>query len=341
MIVSFYDNKFKGLQNNASLVVDKDSYKLVKKPVELNEMSCVCEAFTENIQPTFLIVKDDYGRYVYGCLAGIPEINTENKTEITATDIKTMLSCDVLLNPLEEEINPTKSVLSWIKYIFNQSNTQFLSKTCTCDLIINENVKDIVFNDDDIENGLVPLSEKAVYNALEEIQKYLRVYDLFLDTQIDLKNEKVIFILGKTMYRQMNIKLWEYGIKNYGKWVADINECQGYFTNKDTGEWIEGPNYILTSKNKITADLIKRDIYPVKRKIITNDSSLEEANAEALSTLADSLYNENIEIPSSEQQPDFETRFEVFVERGKEKYKDLPCGLIKFQIGYRYTDIFY
>ena len=79
---SFYDKNFKGLQNNASLVISKDSYSLIKRPVEMNSLSCVCEAFTEDIQPTFLVIQDNKGSYVYGCLAGIPLLNENNQTEI-------------------------------------------------------------------------------------------------------------------------------------------------------------------------------------------------------------------------------------------------------------------
>ena len=61
MIVSFLDQNFKGLQNNASLIVGNENYLLVKKPVELDELSCTCEAFTEDIQPTFLVIKDNIG----------------------------------------------------------------------------------------------------------------------------------------------------------------------------------------------------------------------------------------------------------------------------------------
>ena len=61
MIISFYDHEFKGLPNNASLVVDNPSYSLVRRGVELDELKCTCEAFKEDIQPTFLIVKNDRG----------------------------------------------------------------------------------------------------------------------------------------------------------------------------------------------------------------------------------------------------------------------------------------
>ena len=334
MIVSFYDKNFKGLQNNASLTIDKSSYKLVKRPVELNDLNCICEPFTENIQPTFLVIKDDLGRYVYGCLAGIPILNKENKTEINGTDLKSMLSSDVIL-----ESNPFENINQVISYIFNQWNIQVNQNSFACELIFNENVGTIELG------NLVPAYTKEVYNAWDEMQSYLKVYDLFLDTKIDLVNKKVQFIVGKTMYKKLNIKLWEHGIKNYGKWVADVNECQGYYNNN--GTWTSGYKWILTSQNQITTTELNRDIYPIKRKVIVSEESLQYANTQALSTLLDSLYNENIELPSTNINPNFETRFEIYVNRGEEKYKDLPCGelhydsngLVKVQIGYRYTTV--
>lgn len=335
MIVSFYDKDFKGLQNNASLTVDKGSYKLVKRPVELNDLSCTCEPFTENIQPTFLVISDDLGRYVYGSLAGIPLLNEENKTEINGTDLKSMLSSDVIL-----EQGTFISVNEVISYIFNQWNNQVNQNSFTCELVFNENVGTVDIDD------LVPAYTKEVYNVWEQIQSYLKVYDLFLDTKIDLVNKKVQFIIGKTMYRRLNIKLWEYGIKNYGKWVADVNECQGYYID-DNNVWTNGYKWILTSQNKITTDETNRDIYPIKRKVVTSDKSLEDANTQALTELLNSLYNENIELPTSNIEPNFETRFEIYVNKGEDKYKDLPCGelhynssgLNKVQIGYRYTGV--
>lgn len=335
MILSFYDKNFKGLQNNASLVVDNLSYKLIKKPIELNELSCFCEAFTEDIQPTFLIIKDDIGGYVYGSLAGIPELNKENKTEVNGTDLKTMLSSDVIIKPSTYSL-----VKDYLTYLFNEWNSQVMQGTITCELIIKDNVNSVA-----IEN-LVPTTDKRVVNGLEEMQSYLKYYGLYLDTKIDLINKKVQFIVGKTMFRNLNVKLWEYGIRNYGKWVADVNECQGYYVN-ESGTWTEGIKWILTSKNEVTSTESNRDIFPVKRKVITNEESIAKADIESLTTLLDSLYNENIELEATNLKPDFETNFAIYLKQGQEKYKDLPCGylqydasgLVKFQIGYRYTDI--
>lgn len=326
MIVSFYDKNFKALQNNSGLAVDIKSYSLIKRPVDMNEFKCTCEAFTENIQPTFLIVKDNRGSnsLVYASLAGIPILNNKNQTEVNGTDIKSMLSSDILV-----EQNTFDNVNEYITYIFNQWNEQVNQNSFTCVLRFNDNVGNVDLTD------LKPELEKSVEkkNAWDEISSYLKFYNLFMDTQIDLVNKHVIFIIGRTMFRNVNIKLWEYGIRNYGKWVADTNECQGYYAPdtitsleqlNDDKQQYKGYKWILTSQNKITTDETNRDIYPIKRKVVLNSESKEQADREALTKLLDSLYNENIEIPTTNISPDFETAFFVFVEKGKEEYCVYP-----------------
>lgn len=345
MIVSFYDNKFERLLNNSSLKVDNDGYKLIKRPVELNELTCTCEAFTESIQPTFLVVSDARGRYVYGCLAGIPILNNENKTEINGSDLRTMLSSDVILDKQD-----FTSVNDAINYIFMQWYTQVNQNSFDVELVYNDRVGTIDIGD------LVPLYPKQQYDALEELQSLMRYYNLYLDSKIDLVHKKIQFIIGRTMLRPVNIKLWEYGVKSYGKVVADVNECQGYVvkTENDVDKWYETYNgvssirWILTSSNDITIDTSKRDIYPIKRKVITSSEDMNDANALALETLLDSKFNENIELSATAIQPTFETKFVVYVTRGNGIYKELPCGelqydgtntLTKFKIGYRYTSV--
>lgn len=332
MIVSFYDKNFKGLQNNASLVVDKDSYSLIKRPIEMNSLTCICEPFTENIQPTFLIVKDNIGNKIYSSLAGIPLLNSENKTEINGTDLKSMLSSDVILEPTTYTL-----VKDYIQYVFDEWKTQVNQNSFNVELHFNDNVTDTI-------TDLQPSNDKAIYNAFDEIQAYLKYYNLYIDSDIDLVNKKVIFTIGKTMFRLMNIKLWEYGIKDYGKFIADVNECQGYYNNGTS--WDTGYKWIMTSSGAITITESNRDIYPIKRKVFVSEESLVDANTQALTELLNNLYNENITLNAVNQIPDYETKFAIYVNKGDvQPYKYLPCGelhynsngLTKFQIGYRFT----
>ena len=416
MIVSFYDKNFKGLQNNASLVVDKDSYSLIKRPIEMNSLTCICEPFTENIQPTFLIIKDNIGNKIYSSLAGIPLLNSENKTEINGTDLKSMLSSDVILEPTTYTL-----VKDYIKYVFDEWKNQVNQNSFNVELVFNANVTDSI-------GYLKPSNDKAVYNAFDEIQAYLKYYNLYLDSDIDLVNKKVIFTIGKTMFRNMNIKLWEYGIKDYGKFVADVNGCQGYYNNGTS--WTAGYKWIMTSDGYIFVEqngtdtihniittlnsanssdynvkdnfyvgktiytimevekkyksytytndnafiqditqngyvqvgyyklrLTQRDIYPIKRKVFVSEEDLTDANAQALTELLNNLYNEDITLNAIDQIPSYETKFNIYVNKGDEHpykslpcgelYKSLPCGELRYdynglneiQVGFRYVGV--
>lgn len=382
MIASFYDKNFKGLQNNASLVISKDSYSLVKRPVEMNSLSCVCEPFTEDIQPTFLIIQDNKGSYVYGCLAGIPLLNEDNQTEVNGTDLKSMLSSDVILQPTTYDY-----VNDYITYIFDQWKEQVNQDSFNVELDFTDNLKKLSETEDNREpmTELKPSTEKDIYNAYDELAQYLKYYNLYIEGSVDLVNKKVIFTIGRTMFRNLRIRLWEYGIKNYGKWVADTNEAQGYYNNNN--DWQEGYKWVLRANNTIftlktvselpasatqgqyfynttdskyyTYDTENnqwqvvdnpRDIYPIKRKVIVNTESIDKANEESLTELLNSLYNENIDLNADDilqANANFETKFGIYLKQGAGKYKDLPCGelqydstgLIKVQIGYRYSGV--
>lgn len=365
MIASFYDKDFKGLQNNASLVIAKDSYSLVKRPVEMNSLSCVCEPFTEDIQPTFLIIQDNKGSYVYGCLAGIPLLNEDNQTEINGTDLKSMLSSDVILQPTTYDY-----VNDYITYIFDQWKEQVNQDSFNVELDFTDNLKKLSETEDNREpmTELKPSTEKDIYNAYDELAQYLKYYNLYIEGSVDLVNKKVVFTIGRTMFRNLRIRLWEYGIKNYGKWVADTNEAQGYYNNNN--DWQEGYKWVLRANNTIftlktvselpasatqgqyfynttdskyyTYDTENnqwqvvdnpRDIYPIKRKVIVNTESIDKANEESLTELLNSLYNENIDLNADDilqANANFETKFAIYLKQGGGKYKDLPCGELQY-----------
>ena len=345
MIISFYDREFKPLFDNASLLIDNESFELVKRPIELNDFSCVCEPFTEDIQPTFLVVKNDRGNsknLVYSALAGVPILTAENKTEINATDLKTIFSSDVVI-----EYGAYANISQVINEIFTEWNTQVNRNSISCRIEFVDNAGAVEITD------FKPSTEKQVYNALDEISSYLEYYKLYIDSRIDIIEKEVVFTIGKLMTEEMNIKLWEYGERNFGKWVADVNEVQGYYINennvwsslKDT----DGNDivWILTKDNDITIDTSKRDIYPIKKRIFTSNESVEQANKDALNELLNARYNEDIEIPTNDENIGLSTNFNIYLRRGEEKYKSLPCGELRYnanglyevQIGFRYTGV--
>ena len=281
MIVSFYERNFKGTPNNASLVIDNDGYKLIKRPIELNELTCTCGAFTENMQPTFLVIEDGIGNYVYGSLAGVPTLNDKNQTEIHGTDLKSMLSSKIFLDATTINTSSATTVRYVIQFLFDKWNAQH-ANPFTCELKFDNELDPESTNYSVLRDTIKELKltdyKTGIYNALEEIQKFMRFYDLYMDTKIDILNEKVVFTVGCTMVHNINLNLREIGVKNYGKIVADVSEAQGYVvkTENDVETWyttsyqgVSSIRWILTSNNEITTDTTKRNIFPVKRELVS------------------------------------------------------------------------
>lgn len=353
MIISFYDAAFQGLQDNASLVVDDSSYKLIKRGVELDAMSCRCEAFTEDIQPTYCVVKDDRGRYIYGCLAGVPQLNGDNQTEVQGSDLKVMLDCDLVMRLS----SPQTMLFDYLQAVFDTWRNYTHQDKVELVLPDKSSVANIAFGS--LENGLQPSwTGHACHNVWKELfAPYLKFYGLYMTSKIDLINKKVLFIVGEAMVNPKAVRFWEYGIKNYGKVTGGISETQCVVYDKPNNQVYYGYRWVLNRDNTITAfdeDCYEVSMVPVRRKIVWKETEnydedgtalMNEGNMEALEELASHMFNENIEISNIEA--DFSTRFDIYVERGKEKYKSLPCGelhydasgLIKVQIGYRFTGI--
>lgn len=384
MIVSFYDKNLDGILDNASLSVEDKSFRLVKRPIEFNELTCKCEAFNQKIQPTFLVIKDNIGRYVYGSLAGVPIVNKDNQTEINGTDLRNMLSSDIFLDTTSIDWINAISHAYWVDYaiatffmIWDKqhdngfdcelyySNYGFIDGNLTFPKIYETGATQINYDYVDNHVGTTDFKvsdyKTGIYNCYEEIQKFMRFYNLYLETQIDLVNKKIKFFLCKSMVNEVNLKLWEYGIKDYGKIVADINEAQGYVVKTEKNQqdenvevWydnydnIQSIKWILTKNGDITTNDMNRDIYPVKRRLITSNEDMLDANKLAIEELLNFKFNENIDLISVEIKPDFTTCFNVYTERGGALYKKLPCGeleynskneLVRFKSGYRYTTV--
>ena len=347
MLISFYDKNMNIIPDNSSLVIDGKSYSLIKRGVDFDSLKCECEPYTADIQPTFIVVKSDIGRYIYAALAGLPEKTAENKTVINAADIKTMLNSDVLL-----DYSTYSTVEQIIEYILAQWNTQVNQNSFAVEIGY-KNFASMAVTD------FAPVPGKGIYNAWEQIQEILRFYKLYIYSELNIVDKKVVFTVGKAMTRNINIKLWELGVENFGRWIANINETQGYikYTDKVSGTetWTPLTKWIITSANQITSNVANRDIYPIKRKLILKETDnadeitklTNEANIEALKALTESMYQENIEINAPQFIADLDAQFSIYTRQGGTLYKTLPCGelhydasgLKKIQIGYRFQGL--
>ena len=345
MIITFYDKDFNALQDNASLNVGE--WNLTKRAIDYDDFTATSEPFLEKINPTFVVFKDDLGRYKYGAFAGIPELTKENQTKLQASDLKTIFN---------NEIITSFSTYNTLKFYFD-SLLNIFNTQCVQNSFIVE------FNTDAISSismgDMAPTSELAVYNVWEDcIVPYLKYYDVYIESNLNIKQKKIIFTFKWCGAKLLPLRLWEYNIRNYGKYISSLNETQGAVIYD--GNITYGFKWILKADNGITTDSSLRDLYPIKKKFVveeTEDSSeitslLNKVNVDALKELVEARYQESFTINVDNDQRysniGFDTTFNIYSERGV-FYKALPLGEITennkgnktLKIGYKPEDIVY
>lgn len=347
MIAVFYDKDFTALQNNASLNVGK--YEIVKRAVDFDDFSLTSEAFVENVNPCFVVMRNDLGKYVYGGFAGVPTLNAENQTELQASDLKTLFNNEILM-----QFGTYTYLDDMLSELFTAFNTQVLQGSFTIEIDMTD------IGDIELDGDLIPTTELKVYNVWNDILvKYLKYYDCYIISEIDIPNEKIKYSIKKTGKYNVPLHLYDFGIYNYGKWVASLNEAQGVVANEGTLTY--GKKFILLADGSITSTEANRDLYPIKKTWIlkeTDDSTqvtalVNEANMEALERIVENRYNESIEFNTNNieryETAGFDTNFNVYVKRG-ELYKTIPLGEIhismkngieerKLVVGYKNNDI--
>lgn len=350
MIITFYDKDFNPLQDNASLNVGE--WNLTRRAVDYDDFTAISEPFLEEINPTFVVLKDDFGRYKYAAFAGIPELTKDNQTSLQASDFKTIFNCDI--------ITSFSTGFTYLYDYFDEVMNDFVGQVLQGSFTVELDTRSIL----DVEiSDLGPIEKTECLNIWEDcIKPYLKYYDLYLESKLDIKNKKIIFTIKKCNHKYMPLRLWEYNIRNYGKYITSINEVQALVLYTPGQDRYYGYQWILKSDNSITTNPNQRDLYPIKRKVIfieTDDNSqanintlLNDGNIEALQTLVEARYQESFTINIDNDQRydgiDFDTSFRIYAKQGV-LYKILPLGEIiedskgkkTLKIGYKPEDIIY
>ena len=136
----------------------------------------------------------------------------------------------------------------------------------------------------------------------------------------------------------------------YNLLTADIQKNEANYMRL-TQQLASGKKILSISDDPIAAVNIvntNRQLGQIETFNQNTQMAMEELDTlDALMELAEGLYNESIELPTTDIIPTFESKFAIYVNRGDPKYKDLPCGeliynasgLVKVKIGFRYDNI--
>ena len=340
MIITFYDKDLTPISDNSSLNVG--DWDLKREAVEFDSFTCTSEPFLFQIQPTFMVIKDDLGVYKYGCFAGIPTLTADNQTKETGSDLKTYFN-----NNMVVRLNTTYTYLEeYFDEIFQAFSNSVNSNGFTCELDTSD-ISEIEIGS--LTPAMTDYENKNVWADL--IQPYLKYYDLYMTSKIDLANKKLIFYIKKANKNSLAIHLDDYGILNFGKYISSLNEVITY-VNVNKGTSISVGHYAILKKDnsvEVFTDSAlansAKDIFPTKvQTIIKTTTSTatadiaklkEEALEEAIEKLANARYNEAIELTADQTlklaEADFSTNFQLYYKSGNSYvfYKNLPLGAIE------------
>lgn len=321
MFITFYDRNFNTISDNSSLVVQ--GFKLLRRAYDLNEFTCVCEPIDLTVQPFFAVMRENVGTHYYTMLTPLVTRNEENKSDIVARDLFAVFNTKCVID--FTVLQPTVPAL--FQFIFNAWKNWDISGF--------ENVSLDVSQITSVSETVYQPTEKAVYNVKDLFSRLLANYRLFIDSKIDIKTKTLNFIIRKSYENTTKIKLEDFGITDFNKFIPEINTA----TAMNTGFTVRH-NWYLLLDGAITTQSALRNIFPTSGNIFTNND-INAADFEAVTALAENRYQETIPIKivsSSDLQVeifrferlkniDFNTNFEVYYKGAY--YKTLPVGEIE------------
>jgi len=364
MILTFYDKDFKPISDNSSLNIG--SWDLTNKAIDFDDFSCTSEPFLINVQPTFAVMMDDLGNYLYGCFAGVPELTIENQTKLTGSDLRTFLNNDIYC--LYSNYG-SKTLKDYFTDVINDFQSQINDDSISIDFDFTKcSAENIIISSGELQPSMTSYEIKNIWNDL--LIPYLEYYDMFLSARIDLVNKKIVYSFvdigggfNNLQYLSIKIHADDYGILNLGKYSTSLNEAQAIVVSGTTS--ISESSYaILKKDNSIVVTSTpqnERELFPPKKKTILKTASsssevsglMSEGIEEAVQALANARYNESISLVAGKDEiinnAGLSDVVSIYMKNGNvyNKYKDLPVGSIKtgknkdktMTIGYKSDDI--
>lgn len=331
MIINFFNREFMPLTDNNSLNVD--NYELIKRAVDFDTFRVVSVSHKIEINPFFVTMENEKGNYVYGAMAGLPKVDTENKTNIITADLKTLLRGEVAVDFRGSDFTGATVLLS--KYITTLWG-YFLSQLVQGYYNVHLDLTGLT--DREISTQIIKINEIFITDLWDLFSEVLLYNDCFIDSRIDLINKRIIYRIADNKKFRKSIQLSDYGLKDFNKFVAPVNETIAY-----SNTYTNPRKWILTSQNEVTQDIGKRDIFPIQRRLFVSKdataAALNAAESQAILTLAENKYQENITIPFNQSIEPSEFYFDTFLDiypkaeynrQGERinRYKSLPVGAI-------------
>jgi hypothetical protein len=268
---------------------------------------------------------------MFSGLASTPSIDdSTKKTSISLKDYLTLFNSEIII---DWDSFGGETVASFLEYVFDtwKSQIEVGLQNVFCDVCrINDILLDKeVYNFTGKENSL----------AYTLISNAINYYDIYCESVLDLATKTLTFIFKKASVNKVDIKLSDFGIYFIEKSFGDYNRASVYTKN-----YVKNQEWGLTEDNlivKLPTD--KKLIYPAKNKNfiaeessenLTETEALNNAIYEAVMSLAENRYQENIDLNAQQYKSvidltniDFSYKVDVYTDDGF--YRTLPVGEIE------------
>jgi hypothetical protein len=288
-------------------------------------MSFVGELAPSSSVPFFITVNDKRGLTLFSGLASTPSNDEESKkTSMVLKDFTTLFNSEVVVdwgafNGAFVHEFLLYALRSWIdSYDIGISGIVF-------DM---HNIEGIP-----IDTELTPVTDIKENMFLKDfIFGILSVYDLYIESSIDVMLKRLTFLFKRGSSKRISIRLSDFGLRSFEKSFGDFNRAIVYDSDLSVVQ-----SWALTEDNQIVRLPSEKDlVYPAKARsyIKGSEDSLQSTVLEAVIALSKNRFQESIDLNASTFRSvidltaeGFGTTVTVYTEDGI--YGDIPIGEIE------------
>lgn len=307
-----------------------ESWSRTQRAIDLDSLKIEGEQIPFSADPFLVAVNDRQGRIMFSGLASTPVIDDKRKkTSITLKDYCTLWNSDVII----DQSSYTGTTLSgYIDFILTEWKLQedpgLANISWSVEALASNTIPDIISREG--------MSSINVYNHLSGLINYC---DLYVEATLDLRNKKLTYTFKKALVNTVSVRLKDFGVNVIEKSFGEYNRVTVY-----NSAFTKSAKWALTVDNSVVRIMNSTTelVYPAKNRNfiaekpsddLTDQSAMNNAEYDAVMSLANNRYQENIDLDAQQYKSvldltnvDFSYKIAVYTDEGY--YKDLPVGEI-------------
>ena len=311
-----------------------ESWSRIQRAADFDELKITGEQVPYSVEPFFVVANDRQGKMQFSGLASTPVIDDkQKKTTISLKDYMTLFNTDVLVDWSQLDTE-NLTLAGYLEFLFNvwldQTSVGF--DNIFCDV---REVSEILWDTENIPLG-TDTESVLLYTLIKDAMNF---YELYCLPVLDVYHKSLTFRFYPCGKHIREVRLRDFGIEAVEKSFGEYNRATVY-----SSTWEKQSEWALTENNSIVKLPSQTSlVYPAKNRNfiadepsedLTFEQSIWNATYDAVMSLADNRYQENIDLDLQRYKTvvdltdmDFSYRASVYAEKGW--YRTLPVGEIE------------